>query len=185
MLSFHLLQNVIIADWAPPLFLLGLTAPMIAAVGRPRAVRWAVRPQVALPVWLATWYVIHLPVVYDYALRNRAVLGVEHLAFIVAGLMFWWPDIVPGSLTQRGRVLYLFIAMVTMMPLSFAIALIDPLYDFCRETPRRSHPARWVGVAYRRRGGPADAEDRVAWRSCCRSGRGTAAPASARLGAAR
>ena len=99
--------------------------------------RWAVRPQVALPVWLVTWYVIHLPAVYDYALRNRAALGIEHLAFIVAGLMFWWPDIVPGSLTQRGRVLYLFIAMVAMMPLSFAIALIDhPLYDFYRDTPK-------------------------------------------------
>src|SRR3954471_2357874 len=97
MLSFHLLQNVIIADWAPPLLLLGLTAPMIAAVGRPRIVRWAVRPQVALPVWLVTWYVIHLPPVYDYALRHRAALGVEHLVFIVAGLMFWWPDIVPGG----------------------------------------------------------------------------------------
>jgi putative membrane protein len=137
MLSFHLLQNVIIADWAPPLLLLGLTAPMIAVLGRPRAVRWAVRPQVALPVWLIAWYVIHLPPVYDYALRHRAALGVEHLVFIVAGLMFWWPDIVPGGLTQRGRVLYLFVALVTMMPLNFAIALIDhPLYDFYRDTPK-------------------------------------------------
>ena len=110
---------------------------MITAVGRPRIVRWAVRPQVALPVWLVTWYVIHLPAVYDYALRNRSALGIEHLAFIIAGLMFWWPDIVPGSLTQRGRVLYLFIAMVAMMPLSFAIGLIDhPLYDFYRDTPK-------------------------------------------------
>jgi putative membrane protein len=137
MLSFHLLQNVIIADWAPPLLLLGLTAPMIAVLGRPRAVRWAVRPQVALPVWLIAWYVIHLPPVYDYALRHRAALGVEHLVFIVAGLMFWWPDIVPGGLTQRGRVLYLFVALVAMMPLNFAVALIDhPLYDFYRDTPK-------------------------------------------------
>src|SRR5689334_19101114 len=99
MLSFHLLQNVIIADWAPPLLLLGLTAPMIAVVARPAAVRWLVRPQVALPVWLVVWYVIHLPPVYDYGLRHRAALGIEHLAFIVAGLMFWWPDVVPGWLT--------------------------------------------------------------------------------------
>ena len=152
MLSFHLLQNVIIADWAPPLLLLGLTAPMIAVVGRPRIVRWAVRPQVALPVWLVTWYVIHLPAVYDYALRNRAALGIEHLAFIIAGLMFWWPDIVPGSLTQRGRVLYLFIAMVAMMPLSFAIALIDhPLYDFYRDTPKLWGLSTMADQRHRRR----------------------------------
>lgn len=137
MLSFHLLQNVIIADWAPPLLLLGLTAPMIAVVGRPHVVRRLVRPQVALPIWLVTWYAIHLPPVYDYALGNRAALGIEHLAFIMAGLMFWWPDIVPGCLTQRGRVLYLFIALVAMMPLNFAIALVDhPLYDFYRDTPK-------------------------------------------------
>src|SRR4249919_1299413 len=32
MLSFHLLQNVMLGDWAPPLLLLGLSAPMIRAV---------------------------------------------------------------------------------------------------------------------------------------------------------
>jgi|tagenome__1003787_1003787.scaffolds.fasta_scaffold20669485_2 putative membrane protein len=137
MLSFHLLQNVIIADWAPPLLLLGLSAPMVVALCRHGVIRTLTRPEVALPVWLLTWYVVHLPAVYDYALRHRAALGVEHMLFIVTGLMFWWPDIVPGALSARGRVLYLFIAMVAMMPLDFGIALIGhPLYDFYRDTPK-------------------------------------------------
>ncbi len=137
MLSFHLLQNVIIADWAPPLLLLGLSAPMVATLRGRRLVRRLTRPEVALPLWLVTWYAVHLPVVYDYALRHRAALGVEHLLFIVTGLLFWWPDIVPGALSARGRVLYLFIAMVAMMPLDFGIALVGhPLYDFYRETPK-------------------------------------------------
>jgi len=34
MLSFHLLQNVLIADWAPPLLILGLLTPMVLAVDR-------------------------------------------------------------------------------------------------------------------------------------------------------
>jgi len=34
-------------------------------------------------------------------------------------------------------VLYLFVALVAMMPLNFAVALIDhPLYDFYRDTPK-------------------------------------------------
>ena len=135
MLSFHLLQNVIIADWAPPLLLLGLTPVMIAAIARRPGVRWVVRPPVAIAIWIVTWYVIHLPPVYDYALHHRAALGVEHVAFIVSGLIFWWPDIVPGSLTNRGLVLYLFVAMVVMMPLDIFIALYDrPLYAFYLHT---------------------------------------------------
>ena len=48
---FHLLQNVIIADWAPPLLILGLTPAMRGAIaargGRPFAL--VTRPTVALP----------------------------------------------------------------------------------------------------------------------------------------
>ncbi len=137
MLSFHLLQNVIIADWAPPLLLLGLTPVMIAAIARLPGARYLIQPRVAIAVWVATWYVIHLPVVYDYALQHRAALGLEHIVFIVSGVIFWWPDIVPGGLTNRGRVLYLFVAMIVMMPLDIFIALHDqPLYDFYLHTPK-------------------------------------------------
>ncbi len=137
MLTFHLVQNVIIADWAPPLLLLGLTPLMVAAIARRPGVATVVKPQIAMLIWIVTWYVIHLPPVYDYALQHRAALGVEHIVFIVSGLIFWWPDIVPGALTSRGRVLYLFIAMIVMMPLDIFIALYDqPLYDFYLHTPK-------------------------------------------------
>jgi cytochrome c oxidase assembly factor CtaG len=137
MLSFHLLQNVIIADWAPPLILLGLTPVMVVAVTRWRGAGVVLKPAVAFGIWVATWYVIHLPPVYDYALEHRAALGVEHVAFIVSGLIFWWPDVIPGTLTSRGRVIYLFLAMIVMMPLDFFIALYDrPLYSFYLHTPK-------------------------------------------------
>ncbi len=137
MLSFHLLQNVLIADWAPPLILLGLTPVMVAAIARRPGVTTCVRPTVAFLIWAATWYVIHIPVVYDYALNHRAVLGLEHIAFILSGLIFWWPDLIGTSLSPRGRVIYLFAAMVVMMPLDFFIALHDtPLYSFYLHTPK-------------------------------------------------
>ena len=137
MLTFHLIQNVIIADWAPPLLLLGLTPVMVAAIARRPGVRAVVRPPVAIAIWIVTWYAIHLPPVYDYALNHRAALGAEHIIFIVSGLIFWWPDVIPGSLSSRGRVLYLFVAMVVMMPLDIFIALHDtPLYSFYEHTPK-------------------------------------------------
>ena len=72
LLVIHLLQNVMVADWAPPLLVLGLTPAMRSAVaargGRPFEL--ATRPRVALPFWLAVWYGVHLPAFYDFALRH-------------------------------------------------------------------------------------------------------------------
>jgi len=137
MLSFHLLQNVMLADWAPPLLLLGLTGPMIAAIGHRLPMHRIGRPGIAISAWLAAWYVIHLPPVYDAALQSRALLGVEHLVFLLTGLLFWWPDIVDGYLSARGRVVYLFAAMVAMMPLDIFIALWPHgLYSFYANTEK-------------------------------------------------
>ena len=58
----HLLQNVMIADWAPPLLILGLT-PRMRRGDRPArgpGVRGRDAARVALPVWLVGWYGIHL-----------------------------------------------------------------------------------------------------------------------------
>ena len=57
LLVIHLLQNVMVADWAPPLLVLGLTPLMRAAVAA-RGGSWlafATRPLVALPFWLVVW----------------------------------------------------------------------------------------------------------------------------------
>ena len=61
LLSFHLLQNVILADWAPPLLVLGLSAAMIAACERRRPIRLLTSPAFALGYWLAAWYVAPRP----------------------------------------------------------------------------------------------------------------------------
>src|SRR3954447_15267801 len=60
----HLLQNVVLAEWAPALLLLAVP-PRLAtrAAGLP-----LFRPLVALPLWLAVYYAWHLPWIYDTAL---------------------------------------------------------------------------------------------------------------------
>jgi cytochrome c oxidase assembly factor CtaG len=137
MLSFHLLQNVMIADWGPPLLVAGLLPVMVRTIDGNRAVRTLARPWPAMSLWAAAWYVIHVPAVYDYALEHYWALGLEHLIFIVTGLIFWWPDIVPGYLTASGRVIYLFVALAVMMPLDVFIALYpDTLYSFYEHTPK-------------------------------------------------
>jgi len=141
LLLIHLLQNVMIADWAPPLLVLGLTPAMRAAVaargGRPLAL--LTRPLVALPLWLAVWYGVHLPVFYDFALRHPWLLNAEHGALIFAGLVFWWPVIShePQRLSTPAHLAYLGAAYVGSAFLSLALIFSGrAFYGFYEAAPR-------------------------------------------------
>src|SRR5436189_396156 len=79
----HLLQNVVLAEWAPALLVLAVPPRL----GR-RAARWRIfGPFVALPLWLTTYFVWHLPWNYDYALRHpHSLLLLEHAMYLAAGI---------------------------------------------------------------------------------------------------
>jgi putative membrane protein len=141
LLVIHLLQNVMIADWAPPLLVLGLTPAMRAAVaargGRPLA--FLTQPFVALPFWLVVWYGVHLPVFYDWALRTGWPLNLEHGLLILAGLLFWWPVFSdePQRVSTAGRLAYLGIAFLGSAFLSLAyIFSARAFYSFYEHAPR-------------------------------------------------
>jgi putative membrane protein len=137
MLSFHLLQNVMLADWAPPLLVLGLTAPMAAVAERRRWFRIAATPALALGYWLSVWYVVHIPAVYGYGLDHRWALGFEHLLFVSAGVLFWWPVLVAGHLQPAPKLAYLAAAFFLAAPVAAVIALASTtLYPFYDTTPR-------------------------------------------------
>ena len=96
LLLVHLLQNVMIADWAPPLLLLGLTPAMVDALAAPRrpAVRVAHPPEGrAAASGSSAGTRSTAPAFYDAALRNPWLLNLEHVALIAIGLLFWWPVI--------------------------------------------------------------------------------------------
>jgi cytochrome c oxidase assembly factor CtaG len=136
LLSVHLLQNVMLADWAPPLLVLGLSPAMMEAAERRAWVRAATSPPFALAVWLAAWYVLHIPAVYGYALEHRWALGLEHLAFLGSGLAFWWAVISPGRMRAQARLLFLFGAFIAAAPVAFLLAFTQPLYDFYERAPK-------------------------------------------------
>jgi putative membrane protein len=135
----HLLQNAIIADWAPPLLILGLTPEMRAAIerrgGRPMAAVTTL--PVALAIWLTGWYLIHLGPIYDGVLRHSQLLNLEHAILIVIGLIFWWPVLGSARTLAGDVVLYLLSAFVAVSFLGLAFTFIThPFYSFYLDAPR-------------------------------------------------
>ncbi|MDQ3865828.1 MAG: cytochrome c oxidase assembly protein, partial [Actinomycetota bacterium] len=70
LLSAHLFQNVALAEWVPLLLVLGIPPALAASLARTPGVRRLVHPLVALPLWIASYAVWHVPAIYDAALRD-------------------------------------------------------------------------------------------------------------------
>jgi cytochrome c oxidase assembly factor CtaG len=135
----HLVQNVALAEWAPVLAVLGLAPGTAAALAGLRVVRELTRPLVALPLWLATYGVWHVPAAYDAALEHRALLVIEHASYFAAGCLLWWPVFQdqPRRLSAGAKSAYIFAAFVFASPLGLLLALLpSPLYDFYVDAPR-------------------------------------------------
>ncbi len=137
----HLLQNVVLAEWAPALLVLSVPTVVAARVRRLPLFR----PLIALPLWIATYFVWHLPWIYDAALRRpHTLLHVEHATYLVAGVTLWWP-VVHGTLSAGAKAAYLFGAFVLASPLGLLLALIPrPVYAFYEHAPRTWGPGPLV-----------------------------------------
>jgi cytochrome c oxidase assembly factor CtaG len=137
----HLLQNVVLAEWAPLLLVLGVPPALAARLSRPAAVRVLTSPFVALPLWVATYALWHVPALYDAALRRpETLLALEHLTYVVAGAMFWWCvwQDAPHRLSSGARAGYVVAAFVLSAPLGLVLALVPrAIYGFYAAAPER------------------------------------------------
>ena len=125
LLVAHLAQNVALAEWAPALLVFGL--PPALGVRLARRVRW----WIALPAWLAAYFVWHFPPIYDAALRHPdSLLQLEHVTYLVTGCALWLP-VAHGALSSGAKAGYVFAAFVLVSPLGLLLALLpSPAYDF-------------------------------------------------------
>ena len=140
LLLVHLLQNVVLAEWAPLLLVLGLTPALAARVAVVPGVRVLTHPAVALPLWVGNYIVWHLPPVYDAALRSpHSLLHLEHACYLATGLLLWWPVVhdTPRRLGSATRAAYVFGAFLLASPIGLVLALVpEPIYDFYEAAPR-------------------------------------------------
>ncbi len=137
----HLLQNVVLAEWAPLLLVLGVPVALAERLSRPRLVRGLTHPFVSLPLWVGTYAVWHVSVLYDAALRRPdSVLALEHASYLASGMLLWWCvwQDPPHRLGSGARAAYVFAAFVLSAPLGLVLALVpEPLYAFYAGAPER------------------------------------------------
>ena len=140
-LTVHLLQNVVLAEWAPLLIVLGIPPALGAAIAQPGVVRALTHPAVALPLWLANYMLWHLPWLYDAALRSPStLLHLEHALYFLTGVLMWWCVLqdAPHRLGSGARAGYVFAAFVLGSPIGLVLALVpNAIYDFYVEAHHR------------------------------------------------
>ena len=141
LLTVHLLQNVVLAEWAPLLVVLATPPALAASISRARSIRALTHPAVALPLWLANYMIWHLPWIYDAALENPStLLHVEHALYFLTGLAMWWCVFQdePHRLGSGARAAYVFAAFVLGSPIGLVLALVpNAIYDFYVEAHHR------------------------------------------------
>ena len=141
LLTVHLLQNVVLAEWAPLLVVLATPPALAASISRARSIRALTHPAVALPLWLANYMIWHLPWIYDAALENPStLLHLEHALYFLTGLAMWWCVFQdePHRLGSGARAAYVFAAFVLGSPIGLVLALVpNAIYDFYVEAHHR------------------------------------------------
>ncbi|HEX8727664.1 MAG TPA: cytochrome c oxidase assembly protein [Ktedonobacterales bacterium] len=143
--SAHMIQHMVIAVVAPPLLLLGIPRWLaelpLRTDGARMAARWLAHPIVAFGVFQADIWLWHAPALYDLTLASDAVHILEHLTFLIFGLMYWLPILSPTPLIPRisrgFAVLYLFVGCQPMVALGALLTFAaHPLYTPYVDAPR-------------------------------------------------
>jgi putative copper resistance protein D len=134
--AVHMVQHLLLAMIAPPLLAIGAPVTLALRVSTPgvrrgallpllhsrlvRAVSW---PPFGWALFAVVMWATHFSPIFNAALENEAIHSAEHLAYLIAGVLFWWPvigaDPVRWRLRPIGRMVYL----ASQMPVNTAVGL--------------------------------------------------------------
>jgi cytochrome c oxidase assembly factor CtaG len=134
--TVHMVQHLLLAMVAPPLLALGAPVTLtlrVASVNVRRSIllpvlhSWPVKaiswPPVGWTFFAVVMWATHFSPLYNAALENQALHSAEHLLYLIAGVLFWWPvigaDPIRWRLSPIARMAYL----AAQMPFNTAVGL--------------------------------------------------------------
>lgn len=153
LLGAHVAQHLALGDGAAPLLLLGLPPAVTRSLARrltsiavsparsARLLTAVLSPVGALVVWALATYFWLLPPIHRLATPAGPVHLLDHLSFVVFGLVIWLGAFDPrptkdrisaalrlGGLPWWGRHIYAMAARLAMLPPAIAIWVASPAY---------------------------------------------------------
>ena len=143
--SAHMLQHVLLTLVAPPLLVLGTPDWLVRRLLRPDPLfilaRVATYPVVAFLLFNALFSIWHLPALYNLSVTNHGIHILEHILFMAAAVLMWWPIVstMPElpRLSYPLQMVYLFLLSIAQLilfaPITFAR---EPVYQWYAEAPR-------------------------------------------------
>ena len=137
--SVHMIQHMLLIFVAAPFLLMGAPITLLLRVSTPRFRKRVVLPvlhsgavrALSFPVFtwgllMAVLWATHFSSLFDIALENVWWHRFEHLTYVTAAFLFWWPvlgaDPSPWRMNHPVRLLYVFLQMPQNSFLSVSIA---------------------------------------------------------------
>lgn len=145
--SAHMVQHLLLTMLMPPLMIYGVPGWMLRPLLRNRIVgaiaRRITRPVTCFVIFNLVIAVWHLPVFYNAAMDNHSIHILEHLMFMAAAVLMWWPvtSQLPElpRLSYPGQMLYCFLMILPMSIIAIYISMADQvLYPAYASAPRIS-----------------------------------------------
>jgi putative membrane protein len=143
--SAHMVQHLLLTLIAPPLLIMGTPGWMLRPALRWPVVgpfaRWVTTAPRCFLIFNAVLAVWHLPPMYEFAMEHHNIHIVQHLCFMVAATLMWWPILSPlpelPRLSYPTQMLYLFLMSIPMSLIAICIGYADHiLYPAYASAPR-------------------------------------------------
>jgi putative membrane protein len=143
--SAHMVQHLLLTLVAPPLLIMGtpgwMLRPALRWPGVGPVARWVTRAPQAFLIFNVVLTAWHLPPVYGLAMQYHPVHIVQHLCFMIAATLMWWPILSPmpelPRLPYPAQMLYLFLMSIPMSLVAVCIGYSDhALYLAYASAPR-------------------------------------------------
>jgi len=142
--SAHMVQHLVLTMIGPPLLVIGTPGWFIKPLVRNkiafRVAKALTYPAVAFVLYNVDFWLWHAPPLYNATLENQNIHILEHLTFIVFGILNWWPMFSQSKdlprLSIGGQVLYLFLSGMPSVLLGAGLTFSPPLYAPYIAAPR-------------------------------------------------
>ena len=143
--SAHMVQHLLLALVIAPILIMATPGWMLRPALRYRPIaaiaRWVTSPFRTFAIFNVVMCAWHLPPLYNLALANHPVHIVQHLMFLVAAVLMWWPILSPlpelPRIAYPMQMLYLFLMSIPMSIVAVYIAYADSvLYPMYAAAPR-------------------------------------------------